>query len=204
MKEFGKSNFDNVAYISLDNDSVARSFFEDDFNIKRIIESIALHTEVDVRPQKTLIIFDEAQSQPKAITSLKYFYEEAPEYAVVAAGSLLGLQQNEGSGWPVGKVDTLNLYPLSFIEFLDATNNEKFAKLIQDADLQMLTTFKTKIIRLLKSYFIVGGMPAVVNEFVDTNDYFKVRDIQKQILYDYTQDFSKHIPPVLLQRTLDS
>lgn len=204
LKEFGKLCFDNFAYISFDNDSTARSFFDADFNIDRIIKSISLHTDEEIKPNETLIILDEIQTTPKALTALKYFYENAPQYVVVVAGSLLGLQQREGSGWPVGKVDYLNLYPLDFIEFLNATNNNDMAKLILSNDVSLINTFRNKLINLLKQYFIVGGMPEVVNSFVENHNYNEARALQNRILNDYAQDFSKHIPPRILKYTREA
>ncbi|MDO5329631.1 MAG: AAA family ATPase [Coriobacteriia bacterium] len=201
LKEFGRLCFDNFAYISFDNDSTARSFFDADFDIDRIIKSISLHTHEEIKPNKTLLILDEIQTAPKALTALKYFYENAPQYAVVVAGSLLGLQQREGSGWPVGKVDYLNLYPLDFIEFLNATKNNDMAELILSDDTSLINTFRNKLIDLLKQYFVVGGMPEIVKSFVENSDYNEIRTLQNKILNDYVQDFSKHIPPKILKYT---
>ena len=149
LKEFGRLNFENVAYVSLDNDPLARSYFDSGFDIARIIASLSLELDMDIQPGKTLIILDEVQACPKAITSLKYFYENAPEYAVAAAGSLLGISATEGTGYPVGKVNTHDLYPLTFTEFLDATGNERFGKLIGSGDAEMMNAFSGKLAELL-------------------------------------------------------
>ncbi len=202
LKEFGSIHFDNVAYISLDNDPVARSYFDADFNVRRIISSLSLELDIDIDPDKTLIVLDEIQACPKAITSLKYFCENAPEYAVVAAGSLLGVSATEGTGFPVGKVNMLDLYPLSFPEFLYATGNGRFAELIESGDADMMEPFSGKLENLLKQYYVVGGMPDAVNAFIESEDFQAAREIQHEILDGYTRDFAKHIPPRLLARTM--
>ena len=142
----------------------------------------------------TLLIFDEIQEVPKALSSLKYFCENAPEYHIVCAGSLLGIALHQGTSFPVGKVDFLKLYPLSFKEFLIATGNERFADLLDKQDYQMITSFKQKYIDALKTYYFVGGMPEVVQNFVLNKDYNEVRSIQKRIFLAYEQDFFKHAP----------
>ena len=158
LKEFGRLHFENVAYVSLDNDAIARSYFDSGFDVSRIIASLSLELDMDIEPGKTLIVFDEVQVCPKAITSLKYFCENAPEYAVAAAGSLLGISATEGTGFPVGKVNMLDLHPLSFDEFLEATGNERFAKLVASGDTAMIGAFSSKLEELLKQYYVVGGM----------------------------------------------
>ena len=145
-------------------------------------------------PENTLLIFDEVQEVPRALASLKYFYENAPHYHIVCAGSLLGIALHEGTSFPVGKVDFLKLYPLSFKEFLLATGKEQFAALLDKQDFQMITSFKQTYIDALKQYYFVGGMPEVVQSFVDDKDFKEVREIQKRILAAYEQDFSKHAP----------
>lgn len=182
LKEFGSIHFDNVAYTSLDNDPVARSYFDADFNVRRIISSLSLELDIDIDPDKTLIVLDEIQACPKAITSLKYFCENAPEYAVVAAGSLLGVSATEGTGFPVGKVNMLDLYPLSFPEFLYATGNGRFAELIESGDADMMEPFSGKLENLLKQYYVVGGMPDAVNAFIESEDFQAAREIQHEIL----------------------
>lgn len=164
----------------------------------RIIGSLSLELGIDIVLGKTLIVLDEIQACPKAITSLKYFCENAPEYAVVAAGSLLGVSATEG----VGKVSMLDLYPLSFPEFLYATGNGRFAELIKSGDINMMNVFSGKLENLLKQYYVVGGMPDAVNAFVESEDFQSAREIQHEILDGYTRDFAKHIPPRLLARTM--
>ena len=202
LKEFGRLHFENVAYVSLDNDPLARSYFDSGFDIARIIASLSLELDMDIQPGKTLIVLDEVQACPKAITSLKYFCESAPEYAVAAAGSLLGISATEGTGYPVGKVNTLDLYPLTFTEFLDATGNERFGKLIGSGDAEMMNAFSDKIAELLKRYYVVGGMPEAVSAYVAEQDVRAARAIQQEILNGYVSDFAKHIPPRLLARTM--
>ena len=200
LKEFGRLNFENVAYVSLDNDPLARSYFDSGFDIARIIASLSLELDMDIQPGKTLVVLDEVQA--KAITSLKYFCENAPEYTVAAAGSLLGISATEGTGYPVGKVNTLDLYPLTFTEFLDATGNERFGKLISSGDAEMMSAFSDKLAELLKQYYVVGGMPEAVNAYVAEQDVRAARAVQQEILNGYVSDFAKHIPPRLLARTM--
>ena len=202
LKEFGRVHFESVAYVSLDNDPLARSYFDSGFDIARIIASLSLELDMDIQPGKTLIILDEVQAAPKAITSLKYFCENAPEYSVAAAGSLLGISATEGSGFPVGKVNMLDLYPLTFTEFLDATGNVRFAKLIESGDTEMMNAFSDRLAELLKQYYVVGGMPEAVNAYVAEQDVRAARATQLEILNGYVSDFAKHIPPRLLARSM--
>ncbi len=202
LKEFGSSRFESVAYVSLDNDTVARSYFEIDFDVHRIIKSLSLQLDMDIVPGRTLIILDEIQACPKAITALKYFCENAPEYAVAAAGSLLGLSAHEGSGFPVGKVDMLDLHPLSFSEFLEATGNVRYADLIKSEDTVMLSSFASTLEGLLRQYCVVGGMPGVVSAYCERLDFREARSIQRSLLAGYEKDFSKHVPPRLLARMM--
>ena len=202
LKEFGAQQFESVAYVSLDNDSVARSYFDIDLDVHRIIASLSLQLDMDIIPGKTLIILDEIQACPKAITALKYFCENAPEYAVAAAGSLLGLSAHEGSGFPVGKVNMLDLYPLSFCEFLEAIGNERFAGLIKSCDVKLMTPFAPSLKDLLRQYFVVGGMPGVVNAYLEGLNFRAAREVQQEILAGYERDFSKHVPARLLGRMM--
>ncbi len=202
LREFGKACFNNVAYVSLNNDATARSFFESDLDVQRIVSSLALELDTRIDPEDTLIVLDEIQACPKAITSLKYFCEDARQYHVAAAGSLLGISATEGSGFPVGKVNMLELHPLAFSEFLEATGNERFGKLIESGDQAILDGFAKRLEELLKSYYVVGGMPEAVNAYVDDGDVRSARPIQREILDGYVNDFAKHIPPRLLARTM--
>ncbi len=192
MKEFGKTQYKKTIYINFEDNDLMREHFSKDLNTKRIIEGLELeHSKIDSK--NTLIILDEIQECPKALTALKYFYENNPEFHIVAAGSLLGVALHEDVSFPVGKVDFLDLYPLSFLEFLDAMGEENFVELLNKPDSDNIKTFKAKYIEWLKKYYYIGGMPEVVNDFVKNNDYKKARKIQENILSAYTSDFSKHI-----------
>ena len=194
MKEFGRTQYKKVAYINFDRNEKMCKVFETDLDTNRLITAIELDVEFKITPEDTLIIFDEIQECPRAITSLKYFNEDAPQYDIIAAGSLLGVAHHFGTGFPVGKVEFLRLYPLSFTEFLDAMGKEQFVELIEKQDFEMIKLFNTKFEDLLKQYTYIGGMPEVVQDFVNNKDFKKVRTIQKRILSSYEKDFSKHIP----------
>lgn len=202
LKEFGARHFSSVAYVSLDNDAVARSYFDIDLDVRRIIASLSLQLNMEIVPGKTLIILDEIQACPKAITALKYFCENAPEYAVAAAGSLLGLSAHEGSGFPVGKVNMLDLNPLSFSEFLEATGNGRYAGLIESGDIALMSPFAAMLEGLLRQYYVVGGMPGVVNAYLKGDDFRAARAAQNELLAGYERDFSKHVPSRLLGRMM--
>ena len=192
MKEFGRTHFKYTAYVNFDNNKNMANVFEGDYDIARILMAINIETGVKIHPGETLIIFDEIQECPKAIASLKYFYEEAPEYAVIAAGSLLGVAIHKGVSFPVGKVDTLELSPLSFREFLRAIGEEGLAKLIDEVNIPLIESFREKYIDWLKKYYFIGGMPEVVSSFVAERDFTEVRRIQRRIIEMYEADFSKH------------
>ena len=201
MQEFGKTQYEKVAYISFDNNPRLDTLFKKDFNIKRLIDGLNIEVGFNITPKDTLIIFDEIQENPLALTSLKYFCENAPEYDIVAAGSLLGVAHHRGTGFPVGKVEYLNLYPLSFKEFLLAMNENQILEIIDKNDFEMQKVFKERIIDLLRRYCYVGGMPKVVLSFSQEQNYNLARKIQRNILSDYEGDFSKHIPPEQVERT---
>ncbi len=194
MKEFGRKAYDDTVYINFDFNSRMAELFASDLNIDHLIMGIELYAGKKIDPDNTLLIFDEVQEVPRALSSLKYFYENAPQYHIVCAGSLLGIALHEGTSFPVGKVDFLRLYPLSFKEFLMATAGERFAELLESQDTLMITSFKQTYIDALKQYCFVGGMPEVVQSFVEEKDFTEVRKIQKRILEAYEQDFSKHAP----------
>lgn len=202
LKEFGTRHFESVAYVSLDNDAVARSYFDMDLDAHRIIASLSLQLNMDIVPDKTLIILDEIKACPKAITALKYFCENAPGYAVAAAGSLLGLSAHEGSGFPVGKVNMLDLHPLTFSEFLEATGNGRYAGLIESGDVNLMTPFAPTLEGLLRRYYVVGGMPGAVNAYLAGDDSRAARRVQEELLAGYERDFSKYVPPRLLGRMM--
>lgn len=201
MQEFGKTQYEKVAYISFDSNPRLDTLFKKDFSIKRLIDGLNIEVGFNITPKDTLIIFDEIQENPLALTSLKYFCENAPEYDIVAAGSLLGVAHHKGTGFPVGKVEYLNLYPLSFKEFLLAMNENQILEIIDKNDFEMQKVFKERIIDLLRRYCYVGGMPKAVLSFSQEQDYNLVRKIQRNILSDYEGDFSKHISPEQVERT---
>ncbi len=200
MKEFGKLAFKSTAYINFDNNERMRLLFEGDFDIPRLIAALQIECGCQIEQGKTLILFDEVQEVPRALTSLKYFCENAPEYAVVAAGSLLGVAMHHGSSFPVGKVAFLDLHPMSFTEFLDATGNKSLSELLKKQDWSLITPLKSKYIELLRNYYFIGGMPEAVQSFIEEHDYLKVREIQSRLLDAYEQDFSKHAPPETVPR----
>ncbi len=194
MKEFGSEAYTNTVYINFDSNSRMAELFSSDLNTDRLIMGLELYAGHKIEADNTLLIFDEVQEVPRALSSLKYFYENAPQYNIVCAGSLLGIALHGGTSFPVGKVDFLKLYPLSFKEFLMATGNERFAKLLNKQDYEMITSFKQTYIDALKHYYFVGGMPEAVQSFAENKDFNEVREIQKRILAAYEQDFSKHAP----------
>lgn len=194
MQEFGEKYYKQVAYINFDIDEKSREIFESDYDIERLIMDIGIATKLKINSNDTLIIFDEIQECPRALTSLKYFRENAPQYDILVAGSLLGVACHEGTGFPVGKVSFLNLYPLSFEEFLLAVGEERFVNLLHKKDYKTIKIFNNKYEKLLKQYCYIGGMPEVVNDFVENKDFSNVRKIQKEILTAYESDFTKHIP----------
>ena len=194
MQEFGKKYYEQVAYINFDVDLKSREIFDVDYDTERLIMDIGLVTKTRINPENTLIILDEIQECPRALTSLKYFQENAPQYDIIVAGSLLGVACHEGTGFPVGKVSFMNLYPLSFEEFLLAMGEERFVELLNKKDFKTIKLFNNKYEKLLKQYCYVGGMPEVVNDFIENKDFESVRDLQKEILTAYEEDFTKHIP----------
>lgn len=194
MKEFGKTAYKDCVYINFDSNSVMAELFASDLNVSRIITGIELYAGKKIDPEETLLIFDEVQEVSKALSSLKYFYEDAPQYQIICAGSLLGIALHGGTSFPVGKVDFMSLYPLSFKEFVYATLGERYAQLLDAKDFELITPFKQVYINALKQYYFVGGMPEAVQSFVDDKDFNEVRSIQKRILIAYEQDFSKHAP----------
>lgn len=200
MKEFGRQHFARVAYVSFFNNQRMKRVFDEDYDIERIIMNVNIEARVEVTPGDTLIIFDEIQEAPRALESLKVFCENAPEYAVVAAGSLLGVAIHEGVSYPVGKVDTLMLHPMSFREFLEAMNERQLAELISSGNHALMADFSNRYIFWLKNYYYVGGMPEVVGYFAEHRDYQQVRRMQTAILEQYEQDFGKHAQSAGLAR----
>lgn len=200
MKEFGHKAYENTVYINFDSNSVMADLFAIDLNTERLIMGIELYAGRKINPDNTLLIFDEVQEVPKALSSLKYFYENAPQYHIVCAGSLLGIALHGGTSFPVGKVEFLSLYPLSYKEFLIATVGEQYAKLLDSQDYQMITSFKNIFIDSLRQYYFVGGMPEAVQSFSEDKDFNGVREIQRRILTAYEQDFSKHAPAEIVPK----
>jgi predicted AAA+ superfamily ATPase len=200
MKEFGKKEYAQTAYVNFESSRILKDLFSEDYNITRIINAIQIETGVKINAEDTLIVLDEIQEAEGGITSLKYFYENTPEYHVIAAGSLLGVSLHQHTSFPVGKVDFLDLYPLNFPEFLMALNQESLLKLIESRDWDLMRNFKTRFIELLRQYYYTGGMPEVVMSFRQNMDYTDVRQIQNNILLAYEQDFSKHAPAEIVPR----
>ena len=194
LKTFGKLEYENCAYINFEGNTAIKELFQADFDIQRILMAIQIESGEVVKAGKTLIIFDEIQEAKGAITSLKYFYENAPEHHIVAAGSLLGVALSGSSSFPVGKVDFMDMHPLSFSEFLLALGDSALLDLLKKKDWPLVTSFKNKFIERLKHYYFVGGMPEAVSAFAQHTDFAEVRKIQKNILLAYEQDFSKHAP----------
>ena len=200
MKEFGARAYENVAYINFDRNQAMTDLFSRDLNVFRLIKGLALYLGVQITPNDTLLIFDEIQEVPNALASLKYFYENAPEYHIISAGSLLGVALHQGTSFPVGKVEFMELYPMTFLEYLSAIGKERYAKLLEVKDYSLITTFKGEFIDDIRHYFYIGGMPEVVLHFSKNQDFNEAREIQKEILVAYEQDFSKHAPAEIIPR----
>ncbi len=194
MKEFGKNEFQTFAYVNCDRNENLHQIFEGGFNISKIIRGISALSGVDIIPGKTLIFLDEVQSFPLVLESLKYFCEDAPDYHVAVAGSLLGIALHSGISFPVGKVQTMKLYPMDFEEFLMAKGEQQLLSIMHDHDYDVLTALHEKCKDLLRQYYYVGGMPEVVKSYIDNGQLKPVRAIQNEILSNYAGDFSKHAP----------
>lgn len=199
LKEFGRKYFKDVCYINFEKNDALESIFADDLSPQFIIEQLSIYHGKLIKPESTLIIFDEVQEMPRALTSLKYFCEEAPEYAICCAGSLLGIALHEGTSFPVGKTNFLHLYPLSFKEFLLANDEQMLVDYIEKGN-RNIAAFEPRLLDYLKKYMIIGGMPAVVNEWLDTKDFNKVGLVQKQLIAAYQKDFSKHAPTLMVEK----
>lgn len=201
LREFGRNNYQSVAYVNLDGNPQMQNLFDIDFDIERIVRGIEVTTGVDVVPGETLVVLDEIQEVPQALTALKYFYENRPDYHVAVAGSLLGVALHDAVSFPVGKVDFLDLYPLSFSEFLRAVGNDRQADLIDQPDsVEDLRPFHTTLLDQLRNYYIVGGMPEVVQRYAEDGNLLGVREVQRAIVDSYEQDFSKHAPVNVVPR----
>lgn len=193
MKEFAKEAYKQSVYINFEDNEIVKQIFQKDFDIERILLALQLATDV-VIDTDTLIIFDELQEAPRGLTALKYFQEKAPQYHIIAAGSLLGIAMHENDSFPVGKVEFMDLYPLSFFEFLAAMGQDKLIKLLKSKDWELITMFQSKLQEHLRLYYYVGGMPEVVSSFIAEKNLMKVRQLQQNILDAYDRDFSKHAP----------
>lgn len=199
LKEFGKNEFKNCVYLNLDKDRERyETLFRDTINPDDIILKLETLIGEKIDPKNTLIIFDEVQEIPRALTSLKYFCENASEYYVAASGSLLGVALHQGTSFPVGKVDELELSPLDFEEFLTATGNERFLRIINSPD--DLKIFSDRFEMWFREYLVVGGMPEAVASWVKNRDYAEVDRIQNSILLAYLNDISKHTDPTTATR----
>lgn len=199
LKEFGKEYFEDVCYINFEQNDMLEDVFAGNLKPQHILEQLSIYNGKMIKPERTLIIFDEVQEMPRALTSLKYFCEEAPEYAICCAGSLLGIALHEGTSFPVGKTDFLHLYPLSFKEFLLANKESMLVDYISKGN-RNINTFVPRLTDYLKKYMIIGGMPAVVMEWLDSKDYNKVNRIQRELISAYQKDFSKHAPKNMVEK----
>lgn len=199
LKEFGETSFDALAYVNFMEDRTLGAVFEGDLNPERILCAISLQTGIQVEDQSTLVVFDEVQECPQALTSLKFFAEHRPDIPIIAAGSLLGVALHRGVSFPVGKVDHLTMYPLTFKEYL-RNADEALCKCLDDQDVDMLDAFRERFIEHLKTYYFTGGMPEVVDTFLATKSYEKAREVQNRLLYDYEHDFSKYVDPLLAEK----
>ncbi len=200
LKKFGEKEYSQVAYINFERPGAPKNLFEVDFDADRIFTVLNAYCNIKIDAENTLIIFDEIQAAPKGITSLKYLYEDAPQYHIIAAGSLLGVAIHPGESFPVGKVEFMKLYPMSFHEFLLAMDETGMAELIEKKDLTNLNFFSKQLINYLRYYLYIGGMPEAIEDFRVNRDWQRVREIQNQILDSYRNDFSKHAPNEILPR----
>lgn len=195
LKNFGKECFEETAYFNFEKDPLLNTLFQGTKNPQSVLERLRIHSSCKIQPEKTLLIFDEIQESPTALNSLKYFCEEASQYAVAAAGSLLGVKMAR-EGFPVGKVHFLTLYPLTVLEFIDALGEASLAKYLVDTQKPepIPNAFHEKLLDILKTYLITGGMPEAVQAYLDKRDFEFVREVQEDILRSYELDFAKHAP----------
>ena len=194
LQEFGKKEYKKLAFFSLDRNQKAAEVFEKGGTTADILMALSAISQVDITPNDTLMVLDEIQDCPKALEALKFFCEDAPDIHIIVAGSLLGISLHSGVSYPVGKVEELRLYPMNFIEFLDAMGKEKLASILKEGNWNVINLLETELISLLRQYYYVGGMPAAVLAHVEQKGLQEVRSIQKQIIQDYRRDFSKHAP----------
>lgn len=204
MLDFAKKHFENYVYINFDEDDNFKYLFDENLNIERIVSDLSFYTHTNIEEHKTLIILDEIQEAPRALTSLKYFCESKMDYYVIAAGSILGIAMHQGASFPVGKVDFQSVYPLSFDEFLYALDKSNYVEVITNAlrtkDTHLIDLLHEELTKLLKIYYLVGGMPEVVKTYINTNNFKKVRKVQRLLLQYYKKDFSKYPPKEYIPR----
>lgn len=200
MKEFGKRSYTHTAYVNFESASPLKSLFQADFNVNRILAALEIETNQKILPSNTLLILDEIQEADGGLTALKYFFEQAPEYHVIAAGSLLGIALQNGSSFPVGKVDLLEMKPLSFLEFISSLGEEKLVAELQQRNWPVISLFHERLTELLRTYYFIGGMPEVVATYLHQKDLALCRQRQAQIVKGYENDFGKHVPGNLLPK----
>ncbi|KFI90677.1 hypothetical protein BISA_2333 [Bifidobacterium saguini DSM 23967] len=203
LKELGRTQYDSCAYLNL-MDEHTHAVFESGYNAKQVLENIGVLTGTKIVPGHTLVVIDEIQEVPAALTLMKAFAEDTPEQHITAAGSYLGLSYHAGHSFPVGKIDSIDMYPLTFMEFLEAAGQEELAEIVHALDFNRAELFADRLERLLRQYYFVGGMPQAVSEFLDgDNDYQAARRVQQSLLSDYDKDFSKHkgdVPEIDVER----
>jgi len=200
MKEFGKNEYSQIAYVNFESSKSLNTLFADDFDIDRIIAAIQIETGVTIKSESTLIIFDEIQEAEGAITSLKYFNENAPQYHIISAGSLLGVSLHKQTSFPVGMVEFIDLFPMNYEEFLMALDQQALLELVAGKNWTLIKNFKSKLIQYLRSYYYIGGMPEAVLSYKEKKDFREVRTIQKRLLKAYENDFFKHAPYDIVPR----
>lgn len=200
MKEFGRNEFAQMVYLNFESSTRLKELFIEDFNIQRIIAVIEIETNTKIEASNTLLIFDEIQEAEKGLTALKYFFEQAPEYYIIAAGSLLGISLQKNNSFPVGKVDFLRLYPLSFMEFIESIGEDKLTIALANANWPVLDLFHEKLVELLRLYYFIGGMPEVVANYIQYKELNTARDIQQKIIIGYENDFAKYAPHAIVPK----
>lgn len=199
LREFGREHYRQTVYINFESAKELQSIFEQDYDVNRIVQMFQMYAQTNI-DEDTLIILDEIQAAPKGLTALKYFCEDAPQYHIVAAGSLLGMGLHQGISFPVGKVNFIDLTPMTFDEYLIAVGEQALVHSMEQKDWQVVNIFSKRLTNHLKTYFFTGGMPEVVATFIETKDLIQVRRVQQEIIRDYENDFSKHAPVSMISR----
>lgn len=200
LKEFGAAEYRKMAFFSFDRDTQAADVFEKGGKVDDILWALSAISGIDITPGDTLIVLDEIQDCPKALEALKFFCEDAPDYHIVVAGSLLGLSLHDGVSYPVGKVEEMRLYPMTFVEFLMALGKTRMVDVLDQRNWSVVNMLSSEFERLLRQYYYVGGMPAAVMAFCERGSLEEVRAIQQQIVSDYRRDFSRHAPVKVVPR----